>query len=110
MSNAGIPIKVLHEADGHPVTVELKNGEVYRGVLADSEDNMNCRLTGVTVLGVDGRMTKLEQVYLRGSQVRFFILPNLLQHAPIFKKVQQVKAATEKKKADRLAVHHARGK
>ncbi len=24
----GIPIKVLHDAEGHTVTVELKNGEV----------------------------------------------------------------------------------
>ena len=27
----GIPVKLLHEAAGHIVTVELKSGELYRG-------------------------------------------------------------------------------
>ena len=29
----GVPIKLLHEAEGHIVTIELKTGEVYRGQL-----------------------------------------------------------------------------
>ena len=40
-----MPIKLLHEAEGHVVTVELKSGETYRGMLEESEDTMNCRLT-----------------------------------------------------------------
>jgi len=28
MSNIGVPIKLLHEAQGHTVTCELKTGEV----------------------------------------------------------------------------------
>lgn len=36
----GVPIKVLHEAEGLIVTLELKTGELYRGKLIDSEDNM----------------------------------------------------------------------
>ena len=31
-------------------------------------------------------VTNLEQVYLRGSQIRYFILPDMLRHAPMFKK------------------------
>ena len=27
----GVPIKLLHEAEGHIVTVETTTGEVYRG-------------------------------------------------------------------------------
>jgi hypothetical protein len=27
----GIPIKLLHEAEQHVITVELKSGELYRG-------------------------------------------------------------------------------
>ncbi|KAG7176275.1 Small nuclear ribonucleoprotein Sm D3-like [Homarus americanus] len=37
----GVPIKVLHEAEGHTVTVETMLGEVYRGKLLEAEDNMN---------------------------------------------------------------------
>lgn len=41
--NAGIgmPIILLHDAEGGIITVELKNGEVCRGVLDEAEDSMN---------------------------------------------------------------------
>lgn len=41
----GVPIKVLHEAEGHIVTCETIDGEVYRGKLIEAEDNMNCQVT-----------------------------------------------------------------
>ena len=90
--SAGIPIKLLHEGEGNPVTVELKTGEVYRGFLLSAEDNMSCQLSKVTLTHKDGRISKLEHVYLRGSQVRLFVLPDLLTNGPLFKKVQQIKA------------------
>ena len=40
----GVPIKLLHEGEGHVVTVELKNGETYRGMLVEAEDSMNCQM------------------------------------------------------------------
>lgn len=48
----GVPIKVLHEAEGHIVTCETNTGEVYRGKLIEAEDNMNCQ---VYLLQKDGR-------------------------------------------------------
>ena len=39
-----VPIMLLHEGEGHIVTIELKNGETYRGLLTESEDSMNCQL------------------------------------------------------------------
>ena len=42
--DAGVPIKLLFQGEGHIVTVELKNGEVYRGKLTTAEDTMNCQL------------------------------------------------------------------
>jgi small nuclear ribonucleoprotein (snRNP)-like protein len=44
----GIPVKLLHEAAGHVVTVELKTGEVYRGAMVECEDNWNCQLDSIT--------------------------------------------------------------
>jgi small nuclear ribonucleoprotein (snRNP)-like protein len=44
----GIPVKLLHEAEGHIVTVELKSGEVYRGSLIECEDNWNSQLESIT--------------------------------------------------------------
>ena len=44
----GIPVKLLHEASGHVVTVELKSGELYRGSMLECEDNWNCQLENIT--------------------------------------------------------------
>ncbi|KAL0923470.1 hypothetical protein M5K25_007528 [Dendrobium thyrsiflorum] len=44
----GIPVKLLHEAAGHVVTVELKSGELYRGSMIECEDNWNCQLENIT--------------------------------------------------------------
>eukprot|EP01012_Entosiphon_sulcatum_P036118 TRINITY_DN45982_c0_g1_i1.p2 TRINITY_DN45982_c0_g1~~TRINITY_DN45982_c0_g1_i1.p2 ORF type:complete len:128 (+),score=14.79 TRINITY_DN45982_c0_g1_i1:25-384(+) len=85
----GIPIKLLHEAEGHTVTVETLTGETYRGFLSETEDNMNCKINNLTMTHRDGHTTALEQVYLRGSKVRFFVLPDMLKHAPMFKQIGQ---------------------
>jgi small nuclear ribonucleoprotein D3 len=33
----GVPIKLLHEAQGHIITIELKTGSVYRGTLFEGK-------------------------------------------------------------------------
>ena len=43
----GIPLMLLHGSSGRVVSVELKTGEVYRGVMIDSENNWNCLLESV---------------------------------------------------------------
>lgn len=67
----GVPIKVLHEAEGHIITCETITGEVYRGKLIEAEDNMNCQMTAVTVTYRDGRVAQLENIYIRGSKIRY---------------------------------------
>ena len=85
MSVIGVPIKVLHEAEGHIVTVETITGEVYRGKLIEAEDNMNSQMASVTVTYRDGRVAQLEHIYIRGSKIRFMILPDMLKNAPMLK-------------------------
>eukprot|EP01061_Rhynchopus_euleeides_P027685 TRINITY_DN45007_c0_g1_i1.p2 TRINITY_DN45007_c0_g1~~TRINITY_DN45007_c0_g1_i1.p2 ORF type:complete len:102 (+),score=23.78 TRINITY_DN45007_c0_g1_i1:201-506(+) len=82
-----IPVRLLHEAEGHTVTVEMLSGEVYRGFLQDAEDNMNVKLSSLTMTKKDGQTLSMEQVFLRGSKVRFFILPDMLRNAPMFKQI-----------------------
>jgi len=89
--SVGIPVKLLYEGIGHTVTVEIKTGEVYRGHLVAAEDNMNCLLEGVTMTAKDGKVSQLEQGYVRGSQIRLIIFPDMLKHAPMFKLAQGAK-------------------
>ncbi|KAL8976807.1 MAG: hypothetical protein Q9177_006766 [Variospora cf. flavescens] len=77
-STIGIPIKLLNEAQNHVVTLEITSGQVYRGKLIEAEDNMNVQLKDITVTARDGRVSHLDQVYIRGSHVRFFIVPDML--------------------------------
>ncbi|CAL8467617.1 g7155 [Coccomyxa elongata] len=83
----GVPVKLLHEAEGHVITVELKSGEAYRGELAEAEDSWNVQLKNVTATAKDGRVSHLEHIFVRGSRVRFVIIPDMLKNAPMFKRI-----------------------
>lgn len=80
-------MKLLHESTGHIVTVELTTGAIYRGKLLDAEDSMNVQLKDITVTHRDGRIQQLDQVFIRGSSVRLFIVPDMLKNAPMFKNI-----------------------
>ncbi|KAL8596891.1 small nuclear ribonucleoprotein Sm D3 [Nucella lapillus] len=106
----GVPIKVLHEAEGHIVTCETSTGEVYRGKLIEAEDNMNCQFSNITVTFRDGRTSQLENVYIRGSKIRFLILPDMLKNAPMFKRAQGRGGGAGRGKSAILRAQAARGR
>ncbi|KAJ9587307.1 hypothetical protein L9F63_019163 [Diploptera punctata] len=43
-------------------------------------------MINITVTYRDGRVAQLENVYIRGSKIRFLILPDMLKNAPMFKR------------------------
>nr|ODN78112.1 hypothetical protein L203_06192 [Cryptococcus depauperatus CBS 7841] len=51
--------------------------------MESAEDTLNIALREITVTARDGRVSQLEQVYIRGSMIRFIIVPDLLAQAPI---------------------------
>lgn len=104
----GVPVKVLHEAEGHVITVESCTGEVYRGRLVEAEDNMNSMMEKVTVTGRDGRTSQLQNIYIRGSQVCFMILPDMLKNAPMLR--QQKSGTAGRGKAAILKAQVGRGR
>lgn len=67
--------------------MELKNGEILRGELHEAEDNWNVQLSNVTATGRDGKVTHIEHIFVRGSRVRFIVVPDLLKNAPMFKRI-----------------------
>jgi len=104
MSNVGVPIKLLYEAEGMKVTVEMKNGDIYRGLLLSAEDTMNMTLSDVLRTARNGQISKIPNVYLRGSSIRFIALPELLKNAPVFLKVSNMKRKMEKELQQRQDV------
>jgi small nuclear ribonucleoprotein D3 len=83
MKTLGVPVKLLHEAQGLEVTVELTNGSLYRGRLSSIEDSMNVQLRNVIGTAPDGHVRALDHVLVRGNQVRLFVLPDNLRFAPM---------------------------
>lgn len=49
-----------------------------------AEDNMNVQLENINVTQRDGRVTHLDRVYIRGSHVRLFIVPDMLRYGTIW--------------------------
>jgi hypothetical protein len=58
---------------------------VFSDINCAAEDNCNVQLRDVTMTARDGRVSHLEHVYIRGSHVRFFVIPDMLRNAPMFR-------------------------
>lgn len=108
-SNVSLPIKLIHESEGHTVTIELKSGEVYRGFLLSAEDNMNVQLKTVTLTAKDGKTTALDTVFIRGSKIRYFIVPDMLKNAPMFKVLDPTSKTQPKGRGIGFGVGKTRG-
>ena len=81
----GIPLILLHDAEGGSIYIELKSGDTYRGILDEAEDNMNCILKNcIKVSFKDKQQSQIDTVYIRGSQIIFIALPDMLSKAPMF--------------------------
>ncbi|CUI15571.1 small nuclear ribonucleoprotein, putative [Bodo saltans] len=91
----GIPVKILLDAVGTQVYLELETGESYSGRLTNVEDNMNVQLQDATKTSRNGKSTSsLKSVYVRGSNVVLFQLPDALASSPA---IQAAMAITDSK-------------
>lgn len=65
-----LPLTLLTAAQGHPMLVELKNGETLNGHLQACDTWMNLTLREVVQTSPDGeRFVKLKECYVRGNNV-----------------------------------------
>jgi small nuclear ribonucleoprotein D3 len=88
-NRVGIPIVLLHDAEGAVITVETKRGELIRGLLFEAEDMMNLYLKKAVVHGPQpGAKRNVEQIYVRGTEIVFIVLPEMLRHAPMFNRIK----------------------
>ncbi|KEG14254.1 small nuclear ribonucleoprotein SmD3 [Trypanosoma grayi] len=89
MSASSIPLKVLFDAIGTTVSLEVSNGELYTGTLSEVQDNMNVLLTSAKKTMKSGRIVEQKSVFVRGSTIVFFQLPDALQTSPALVKAGQ---------------------
>ncbi|KAF5973867.1 u6 snRNA-associated Sm LSm4 [Fusarium coicis] len=67
-----LPLGLLNAAQGHPMLVELKNGETLNGHLVSCDTWMNLTLKEVVQTSPEGdRFVRLPEVYVKGNNVRF---------------------------------------
>ncbi|KAL4918193.1 hypothetical protein BDW62DRAFT_182024 [Aspergillus aurantiobrunneus] len=71
-----LPLGLLTAAQGHPMLVELKNGETLNGHLANCDNWMNLILREVVQTSPEGdRFFKLPEVYIRGNNIKYLRIP-----------------------------------
>ena len=70
MHHLQLPLGLLNAAQGHPMLVELKNGETLNGHLVSCDTWMNLTLKEVVQTSPDGdKFFRLPEVYVRGNNV-----------------------------------------
>lgn len=83
-----MPALLLHEGEGLTLTVETKDGTLYRGRAEVTEDNMNVSLREVTAFLPTGGQQKMDRVFIRGPRIVFVVFPEILTKAPFFERVR----------------------
>ncbi len=71
-----LPLSLLRAAVGHPMFVELKNGETYNGHLVNSDAWMNMNIRDVICTSRDGdRFWQMTECYIRGNTIKYLRVP-----------------------------------
>ncbi|CAN7075712.1 unnamed protein product [Brassica oleracea var. botrytis] len=88
-----LPLSLLKTAQGHPMLVELKNGETYNGHLVNCDTWMNIHLREVICTSKDGdRFWRMPECYIRGNTIKYLRVPD-----EVIDKVQEEKTRTDRK-------------
>nr|AAM13039.1 unknown protein [Arabidopsis thaliana]AAM91342.1 unknown protein [Arabidopsis thaliana] len=88
-----LPLSLFKTAQGHPMLVELKNGETYNGHLVNCDTWMNIHLREVICTSKDGdRFWRMPECYIRGNTIKYLRVPD-----EVIDKVQEEKTRTDRK-------------
>jgi len=72
-----LPLGLLNAAQGHPMLVELKNGETLNGHLVNCDTWMNLTLKEVVQTNPEGdKFFRLPEVYVRGNNIKYLRVPD----------------------------------
>ena len=79
--NNGI-LKILKDSKPFLISIETKGNKTFRGNLIFVEENMNCILENTILIDPNGKISKFKSVFLRGSNIKIFIIPDSLESVP----------------------------
>ncbi|KAJ8898594.1 hypothetical protein K2173_004207 [Erythroxylum novogranatense] len=72
-----LPLSLLKTAQGHPMLLELKNGETYNGHLVNCDTWMNIHLREVICTSKDGdSFWRMPECYIRGNTIKYLRVPD----------------------------------
>jgi len=72
-----LPLGLLTAAQGHPMLVELKNGETLNGHLVTCDTWMNLTLKEVVQTSPNGdKFFRLPEVYVKGNNIKYLRVPD----------------------------------
>ncbi|MES1912493.1 MAG: hypothetical protein MHM6MM_004760 [Cercozoa sp. M6MM] len=67
-----LPLSLLKASEGHPVLIELKNGESYNGKLESIDKWMNMKLVDVLFVSRSGeKFLQVPECFVRGNTVKY---------------------------------------
>ncbi|ATY60990.1 U6 snRNA-associated Sm-like protein LSM4, putative [Cordyceps militaris CM01] len=86
-----LPLGLLNAAQGHPMLVELKNGETLNGHLVNCDTWMNLTLTQVVQTSPEGdKFMRLKEVYVKGNNIKYLrVAEEIIELATEAQKNQQ---------------------
>lgn len=91
--HGGSLLSFLQELRGTLVEIELKNSSIVSGEMVYVDENMNTFLKHAKITMKGSNPTKAEEYMVRGSTIRYIILPESMNTSDVLKK-----AATRKKR------------
>eukprot|EP00924_Labyrinthula_sp_SR-Ha-C_P010754 snap_masked-scaffold_35-processed-gene-0.18-mRNA-1 protein AED:0.03 eAED:0.03 QI:0/-1/0/1/-1/1/1/0/114 len=98
-----IPLLLLNDALSRQITLEMKTGDKYYGSLSNlNTETMSMDLTDVLHTSSEGQKRKIQGISIRGNQIKFIILPDIMSNSPVLQKVSSAKKKYEKMKTERL--------
>ncbi|KAK1073979.1 Sm snRNP core protein Smd1 [Friedmanniomyces endolithicus] len=71
-------VRFLMKCTNETVTIELKTGAIIHGTIASVSPQMNTNLRAAKMTPKGGSQISLDQISVRGSEIRYFILPDSL--------------------------------
>merc|ERR1711933_295538 len=89
-------VRFLMKLTNETIQVELKNGTLIQGTIGGVDVAMNTHIKAVKMVPKNKKPITIDQISVRGSQIRYFILPESLNLDTILSSLDTEKQYTPK--------------